>query len=1192
MREKFTKPIIGGKLLCLKKLVFTFIFLLLISQTSFAQSKKITLNMKNAKRTAILNEVKKQVDMEFFYNVKELDKYGPLSINVKNESITEVIKLLIKDTNLKYTIDNNVVNILLVGETTKAGEYLGLMLNVSGKITDEDGNPLPGASIRDSKNEHATTSNNNGDYSINVRRGSMLIFSYVGAEAFKTSINAVGVTEVKQNVQLNTSANVLNEVTVSTGYQDITKRNMVGSIATVKADDIKAAGIRSIDQLLQGQLAGVSVANQTGIIGSSPKVRVRGTSTLLGNQEPVWVVDGIIQQDRLPFDYSLINTTSSNGIRDLIGSSVSFLNIEDIQDISVLKDASATAIYGTKAANGVIVITTKKGKAGPARFNYVTNLSISGAPSYDDFNLMNSKERIDVSKEIYARGLSFQFTPDNLSYEGYLTKLLNKTITQEQFNTQVGKLETMNTDWFGLLYQNPFSQNHSLSVSGGTDKIRYYASMGYANNRGNTIGNGQDTYNGNLSINVDVSKKLKLGFRLGGNMGKTTGFYQINPFNYAFNTSRTIPAYNEDGSYYAYKKSNDFAAFSILNERDHTGNKNKSTNFSATTNLDYKFLKDFTFQSLLGITYTQTNGESYAAAQSYYIGQNFRMNAYNSAVPGTPAYAASYLPQGGVLNTTGVNNQSYTFRNTIAFNKSLRAKKDNLMVLVGSELKSSIYDGLTQTNFGYMPERGRTFAEIPITYLPTNIGSVPLQSPLLYRSIPGITDQKANFVSYFGTATYNWDNRYVVNATIRTDASNRFGQSTNNRFLPIWSAGIKWNVMEEGFFSDKLKWLSQFSIRGTYGFQGNVAENFGPELILRYPTRSISTVTGEGLLNIKSLGYPDLRWEKTATVNLGLDFAFLSNRISGSVDYYNKKTTDALAEVVIPVEYGVATMPVNAGNINNHGYELYLNFVPVSSRNFTWAVNFNTARNFNQVTKSGNNQLETWNALANGTAYIEGYAASSFFAFNYKGLDPVTGYPTFNIPTLTDASKKNVSLLMDYAGQLDPKFTGGFGTNIRYKSFSLNSSFTVSVGAQKFLAPLYNNSNQSAPYPTQNLSSILNDRWRKPGDEAFTNIPSLPTANISFTYIGNSSYPIYSLYDYSTVRVVDADYLRCRNIGLTYAIPPKMLAKAGIQQCSLQASVTNLFYIASGKLEGIDPEVSGNNLPIPRTYSLTLNVGF
>ncbi|WP_165499699.1 SusC/RagA family TonB-linked outer membrane protein [Pedobacter frigidisoli] len=1161
-------------------------------QLASAQERKITLNFKDAKRTTVLNEIKKQVDMEFFYNVKELDKYGTMSINIKDMPISEVIKLLIKDTNLKYVIDGNVVNILLVGQTTKSGEYLGLMVTVSGVVTDDEGKPLAGASIRDATKEHTTTSSAKGDYTINIRRGATLIFSYVGAEPFRTSINAAGSTDITQNVQLNTSGNVLGEVTVSTGYQDISKRNLVGSISTVKAEDIKVAGVRSIDQLLQGQLPGVSVANQTGIIGSSPKVRVRGTSTLLGNQEPVWVVDGIIQQDRLPFDYSLINTTSSNGIRDLIGSSVSFLNIEDIQDISVLKDASATAIYGTKAANGVIVITTKKGKSGPTRFNYVSNLSISAAPSYSDFNLMNSKERIDVSKEIYARGLTFQFTPDNLSYEGYLTQLLNKTITADQFNAQVGKLETMNTDWFDLLYQNPFSQNHSLSASGGSDKVSYYASLGYANSRGNTIGNNQEIYNGNLRLELNVTKKLKLGFRMGANMGKTEGFYQFNPFNYAYNTSRAIPAFNEDGSYFAYKKSNDFTPFNVLSERENTGNANKSNNFTATANLDYKFIKDFTFQSVFGITYSQTTGESYAAAQSYYIGQTYRMNAYGSAIPGSAAYNASYLPQGGVLNTTSVNNQSYTFRNAVGYNRNFRSEKDNLSVLVGSEIRSSKYDGLTQTNFGYLPERGRTFAQIPATYQPISIGSTPQQSPILYNNIPSITDQTANFVSYFGTASYNWDNRYVLSTTIRTDASNRFGQSTNNRFLPIWSAGIKWNVMEEDFFHNKFSWLNQFSIRATYGFQGNVAENFGPELVLQYPRNSLSAVTGEGIVNIKNLGYPDLRWEKTSTVNLGVDFAILKNRVTGTFEYYNKKTTDALAEVVVPTEYGVATMPINAGNLNNHGYELSLNFTPISTKDFNWGINFNTARNFNEVTKSGNNQLGTWTQLANGNAYVEGYAASSFFAFNFKGLDPLTGYPIFNIPALTDESKKNVSLLMGHAGQLDPKFTGGFGTNFRYKRFSLNSSFVVSLGAQKFLAPLYNNSNLSAPYPTQNLSAALNNRWRKPGDEASTNIPSLPTANIPFTTIGNSSYPIYTLYDFSTARVVNANYLRCRNIGVTYAIPTKLLSKANIQQLNLQASVTNPFYIASSKLDGIDPEVSGNSLPIPRTYSLTFNVGF
>lgn len=1188
MREKFTKPIFGGNSFCLKKLIFLFAILFLGSQNITAQRKGITLNMKNVKRTDILNEIKKQIDMEFFYNIKELDRYEPISINVKNQSITEVIKLLLKGTNLKYEISNNVVNILLVGETTKSGQYLGLMLNVSGVITDEDGKLLPGASIRDVKNQVAATSNNNGEYSINVRRGSSLIFSYVGAEAFKTSINAVGVTEVKQNVQLNTSANVLDEVGISTGYQDIAKRDVVGSLANVKMEDIKVAGITSIDQLLQGQLAGVAVANVSGVVGTSPRVRVRGTSTLLGNQEPVWVVDGIIQQDKLPFDYTLINSTGGDGIRDLIGSSVSFLNVEDIEDITVLKDASATAIYGVKAANGVIVIRTKKGKPGTARFNYMTSMSISAAPSYNDFNLMNSKERIDVSKEIFDRGLTFQFTPDNLSYEGYLTRLFNKEITQNEFNASVAKLEMMNTDWFDLLYQNSFSQNHSISASGGSDKLTYYASVGYNNKNGSSIGNSQNVYNLNLSMDATISKKLRLGFRVGGNIGQTDGFYQFDPFKYAYSTSRAMPAYTEGGSLFMYKKSSDYASFNILNEREYTGNGNKTYNFSPTVNLDYKIIKNLSFESVAGLTYSQTNGESYAAAQSYYIGQNFRKNEYGSALPGTAAYVASYLPSGGVLNSSQTTNLAYTFRNAFNFKQALRGEKDFLNVLAGVEMRSSKYDGLRQVNYGYLPDRGRSFAQIPTTYMPS---TTTVQSPILYSNIPVITDQRVNYMSYFGTATYNMNQKYVLNATIRTDASNRFGQSTNNRFLPIWSAGFKWNVMEEEWFNSNLNWLNQFSLRTSYGFQGNVAENFGPELILQYPTNSINASTGEGIMTIRNLGYPDLRWEKTASLNFGLDVSLLKGRISGTFDYYHKKTTDVLAQVTIPLEYGMATMPVNAGDLVNKGYEIYLNFIPVSSKNLSWGVNFNTAKNFNNVVKSGGLLNTDWKLATTGALYKQDYPVSTFWAFDYKGLDALTGYPTFNLPEVTDVTKKDVTKLMIPVGQRDPKFTGGVGTNLRYKGFTFNTSFNLNLGADKLLAPLYTDNYFSAAYPTQNLPSALNNRWRKPGDEMFTQIPSLPTANMPRVLVNTISNSAYELYDYSTARIVSANYLRCRNIALGYQLPAKSLTKLHFRTMSFQASVTNLFYIASKSLNGIDPEVNGNSLPIPRTYSLTLNLG-
>lgn len=1178
-------------------LVITFFQLQAFS--SGAQKNKLSLHVEDVVVEKVLKKIENLTGYNFFYNVSDIDTNRKVSVKVKDENLDNVLKLVFKNTAIQYKIKDSRI-ILVKDSLKKASIFPSLQQTISGKVTDVNDVPLTLVTVLlkrsqttqddlgNKTNLQVTTTGAytdfEGKYSIAAKKGDILVFTYIGMKPKEVVVGDNTLIDVVMDQETES----LDEVVI-TGYQKIRKRDDVGASVTVKTEDIKVPGIASVDQLLQGQISGVSVVNPNGLIGTSPRIRIRGTSTLLGNQEPVWVVDGIIQQDKLPFDQTLLNSTSSDGIRDLVGSSVSFLNIEDIEDITVLKDASATAIYGTKAANGVIVIRTKKGKAGKARFNYTTSSTLTGAPSYSDFNLMNSKERIDVSREIYETGLSFQFTPDNLSYEGYLSQLLKKDITQSEFNAAVSKLETTNTDWFDLLYRGSFSQNHSLSVSGGSEQSVYYASIGYNKKEGNTIGNGQETYTVNLNLQSAISEKLDIGVKLSSNFGETKGFYQVSPFNYAYNTSRAISAFNEDGSYNVYKRSNDFTGYNILKEIDNTSNSNTSFNFASTINLDYQISKKLSFQSIFGLTQTQTKGESYATEESYYIGQNFRHND-GSPLPGTPEYRASYLPEGGVLNTSEVTNKAYTLRNGFNYTNRFRDSKDRLNVFGGFEVRSSKYDGLSQTNFGYLHNRGRTFAQIPAIWIPTSGSEIP--SPILYRNIPVITDRTSNYMSYFTTATYNFDNRYVLNGTFRSDASNRFGQQTNNRFLPIWSAGLKWNVVEERFFDNRMSWLNQFSLRGSYGFQGNVAENFGPDLVLQFPNVSISPITGEGLVTIKNLGYPDLRWEKTKSLNLGLDISMLKGRVSGSFEYYNKNTTDVLTEIVIPTEYGITTMPINAGNITNKGYEIYVNLVPVSTKNVLWSLNFNTSRNSNDIAKSGGSSLTDWRSASSGNFYSEGSPASTFWGFKFDGLDHVNGRPNFDIPEITGETLEDVTLLMQPLGQLDPKFTGGFGTNLKYKNFTLSTFFNLSIGAHKFLAPLYSNNYNSAPYPTQNLPSALNDRWRSPGDENSTNIPSIPTANMEFVPINNATYSAYQLYDFSSVRVVSADYLRCRNLSLGYSLPSRMLEKTSVNQFRLQATASNLFYIADKRLNGIDPEVSGNSLPIPRTFSLSLNLSF
>ncbi|WP_316828963.1 SusC/RagA family TonB-linked outer membrane protein [Pedobacter miscanthi] len=1165
----------------------------------------ISINVKNAKLSDAVKTVSRQAKMQFFYNADQLDKNPRVTVSLKNKSLSAVLTALLNGTDITFVIDKDVVIFKTKAVSTSGGPSISQKkIRLTGKITDDKNQSLPGVSIQEVGEKNVTSTDENGNYVLLVNDNSSIKYQYIGFKPLVKQVNVNATIDVLvYNIKLEESAQGLDDVVV-TGYQNIAKRDFVGAIASVKMEDIKVAGTNQVDKLLQGQLPGVAVTNSSGLIGSKPRVRVRGTSTLLGNQEPVWVVDGIIQEDAVPFDYQQLNSlnaqSSNDAIKNLVGSTVAFLNVEDIQDITVLKDAASTAIYGVKAANGVIVITTKKGKIGKPSINYSTNFTTSQKPNYGMFNLMNSKERVDVSREIYAKGLQFGVTPDPISYEGLATSLFDKKITQEQFVAGVNKLETTNMDWFDALFQTPISQNHSLNISGGSDKTTYYGSVGYLNDKGNSNGNEQNRYTASANINSSLTDNLKIGLKLNGSKSTTSGFYQVDPFKYAYNTSRTIPAYNEDGSYYFYTAPNTTTGsynYNALYELSQTGNTNKLTTINMAANLDYKFLKDFNFQSLFGYGYTQTAANTFATETSNNI-TVLRGYAYGSALPGSIAYLGSQLPIGGIYNSYGMSNQTVTVRNNLSYAKTLRGNKDNFNVMVGQEVRSSKYDGLNQTNYGYMPDRGQSFAQVPLTI--TNSGTTS-SNPLYAYTIPVITDRVSNYVSYFATATYNFNQKYVINGNVRTDASNRFGQYSNHRFLPVWSIAGKWNIAEEHLF-ENWTWLNQLSARVSYGFQGNVAENFSPDLIAQIPTgtASISPVSGEGILNIKSLAYRDLRWERNKTVNLGLDFAFFKNRLSGTFDYYIKKGYDIIVQKTIPLEYGLYTMPINAGNVNNKGYEISLNYAAIRNKDFSWNVAFNTSKVTNNVISSGAISLTDWKTAASGGLYKEGYASSAIWSFDFAGLDPVNGNPTFNnLNVATNpAAVSDVTKAMVYSGQLDPKFTGGLTNNFRYKSFTLNTFLYISTGNVKRLAALYPTatSASSAPYSFQNLSGELVNRWRQPGDEANTNIPSLPTAgaqsSTSLAVPGSSALE-YSrlLYDYSNIRVVDASFVRLRNLAFGYIVPNKQATRLGIKSLQLMASVTNLFYIADKRLNGQDPEVNGNSLPIPRTYSLSLNVG-
>ena len=419
---------------------------------------------------------------------------------------------------------------------------------VKGLIIDEFGEPLPAATVavmNNSKIARGTTTNLYGEFNVEVNLASdqELVFSYLGTKTVKMKITKELISKPIE-VVLKTDDAMLAEVTiVEDGYNRLPRKDMVGAFTTVKADDIMMPAYQTIDQMLQGKVAGMSVVNSSARVGASPKITIRGTSTILGNSDPLWVVDGVIQEDPLSIDMSSAITSD---MRELIGNQISWLNPQDIDNITVLKDASATAIYGSKASNGVIVITTKKGTPGRISVNYNTNVSVRERPTYEMYDFMNSYERIQFSKEAYEAGVRYQNEPlpQIYTYEGLMSMFNKRMITEDQFATYLQRLETVNTDWFDLLTRNSVSQSHNLSVSGGNDKYTYNASLGYQNNKGYEIGNQNDQITARLSINSTINDKLSISAQMNGSVRDADGYGAgVNPYTYAMNTSRAIRAF-------------------------------------------------------------------------------------------------------------------------------------------------------------------------------------------------------------------------------------------------------------------------------------------------------------------------------------------------------------------------------------------------------------------------------------------------------------------------------------------------------------------------------------------------------------------------------------------------------------------------------------------------------------------------
>ena len=1107
---------------------------------------------------------------------------------------------------------------------------------LQGWVYDKNHQVLPGVTVKVAGTSIGTSTNVKGWFRITLpmQRGT-LEFSFIGFK--KQLVNFTDKTDTLRIV-LEEDLMELDEVTVSTGYYKVDKRHLTSSVTTLKMDDIMQPGVGTLDQMLEGRIPGMIFMQNSGQVGAVPKMKIRGTTTLLGSTAPLWVLDGVILTDPVNVDPASINDLD---FVNLLGNAISGLNPEDIEKLDVLKDASATAIYGPKASNGVIVITTKKGKVGAPSVSYSLSGTFRQRPRYTDrsVDVMNSQERIDFSKEVVRKK---QVIPDLSSYVGYeaaYNDYVNGVMSSDEFIRKVKFMETVNTDWLGLLMQDTYSHAHTLSVSGGSENVRYYTSLGYSNENGNLKGEENSRYSAMAKVDINY-EKFVMSFNLNGNVQKKEYTPQeVGLMTYALNTARSVGAYNEDGSLMFYQRDNDLRhtylkPFSIINERKNTSDDIQSNAIGMSANIEYRVIP--CLKAGVQFSYGISNFEErvYFGVKSWYAA-NLRKEYF----PGSDnegVASNSEMPIGGELRLNNTKNENYSVRVNLAFNKFLdKENAHQFQASVIGELSSTLYTGFAITKRGYIPERGMLFDDVNLSdswgYLEFPNYDGWLKSDASAKGI--LTHNLTRQVGLVGTLFYGYKDAYIFNANMRIDGSNKFGDTSNEKLNPIWSVSGRWNI-HENLLSNKW-WINTLALKASFGYQGNMSAQDSPNLIIQ--RKGTHWAFDELYSSIKYYPNPHLKWERTSTYNIELEYSLFNNKLVGNFSYYYRHTTDAFMSKTVSRINGVSSYTVNRGTLNNQGFEFDINFTPIENlgaggekRGFVWRINPNFGSVFNQLVdkiKSKDKVLQDeirYGDYLDGRVQVAGRPVNTFYSYKFKGLDPKDGRPTFygtdaNEIVGTDKNgneitrQKSYELMtlgdvcmevMEHSGCREPFLQGSISNYLGWRNWGLSFNLAYSVGAKIRLLQMYGSNNSAVPAPVMNMRGEFVHRWRRPGDEEFTNVPGLLDAKSyektrtpwwndkPYEFAGT----IWNMYDNSNVRVVSGDYLKLTSLSLRYIVPERICHKMYMKSAYLNVSGTNLFTLCRKKLKGQDPSQSGSseliNISVRPTYSLSLNVTF
>ncbi|SKB95397.1 TonB-linked outer membrane protein, SusC/RagA family [Sphingobacterium nematocida] len=1198
------------KLWLIMKLTLLFVFaaLMHVSASTFAQ--RVTISKPNAKLIDVFSAIQKQTGVDFVYSNSVLSKGHTVSLNVKDAALKEVLDLCFKNQPFAYAIENK--TIVVKEKRTSVDAATGEIQEgvVSGRVTTKDGKPLRGVTVVVKDQTFRGVTDLNGDFKINVPGLTKytLVFSYLGMKT-----RTLQVTKPMQViVQLEEGHDELDEVQV-TGYEVIDKRLSTSAITSLLVEDILVPGMNSIEQALEGRVPELVYMTNSGEVGSTPRIRVRGTSTILGNREPLWVLDGFIMHDPVNITNDELNDPD---YINLIGNAIQGINPQDIERVDILKDASATALYGTRAANGVIVVTTKKGAIGPARFTYNHSSKVSLRPTYTDknINLMNSQERIRFGKDLVD--LHYQF-PSNMplvGYEGAIQRYYKGLLSYEEFLSEVKWYETVNTDWFDILTRNSYSQDNTLGVSGGTNNVRYYTSLGYNPEMGVTKGTKTQRYTARVNLDFAFSEKLKANISINGNTQKKNNLIgALNAMDYAYNTTRALPFTNLDGSLYFYENigyggmnrpSNRFD-YNIVNEIENSSSTYDGNTLGASLSMRYNVIKNMTLTLAGSYNNSGTLQEQWWGDQTHYVAR--LKNAEYEEAPKKGESGYSILPYGGILNSTNTKSEGFTVRTQTDYRHFAGDDRQHLFSgLVGFEVNGSTSRSMNSENRGFVKERGLQFVQN------IDIDAYPHYKSWVKNNNPSLGYNISRQVSGYFSTSYSYRSYFSLNANTRFDASNKFGSRSNERLLPVWSVSGMWNP-KEIFLSD-VDFISEIRMRASFGKQGNMLDDQSPNLIIKMGT--IDPNYNENVSTIARYPNPNLAWEQTNQFNSGLDISLFENRLNVGATFYVKRTKDLFSSVQVSSVNGVNgnVYVMNNGNLENIGYSLQLSGQPIKNETFRWNMSTYFSGNYNKVL-SGTVDNFRINDYQSGRAIVDGVPISSFYSYKFLGLNSGNGAPVFDDYSdrrhllENKTLEETVLMTMVNSGQREPIFSGSLSNSFTYRRFGISTNLSYSLGSKMRLFPMYSPI-VGGVSSAVNIRKEFTERWRASGDEQFTNIPAIigpsdPDYWNYYVHYSSASGPtkpvqqfassVWDMYDKSDYRVVSGNYLKMTSLAFRYSFDPKFLKKTPFSAASMSVNGTNIFTISAKELKGQDPMQAGfakpslSNRP---SYTMQFNVTF